>query len=110
MRLPLRAAAIVAAAVLSSPARAEAPPAGPPKCKVTSVNGKPVSIDVAVEDVSAASRPVFCKTRSRKPAEEAMIRHKVCKERGAGENVYTVTWGPRGKAETFELKALSCKS
>src|SRR4051812_7119544 len=95
------------ASTLASTAHAD----DPPKCTIVSVNGVDVSVEVDVSDVSLKGTPViFCKTRSRKPAEAAMADHKVCKAPGKGSNKYTVAYGKPGKEERFELAAFACKN
>jgi len=97
----------VLASTLASTAHAD----DPPKCTIVSVNDVDVSIDVDVSDVSLKGAPViFCKTRSRKPAEAAMAEHKVCKVAGKGSNKYTVAYGKPGKEERFQLSAFACKN
>ena len=98
---------LVFSTVVASTAFAEQPP----KCTIVKVNDADVAIEVDVGDVSLKGAPVlFCKTRSRKPAEAAMAEHKVCKQPGKGGNKYIVTWGTPGKHDRFELAAMPCKN
>ena len=79
--------------------------AEPPRCTVTKIKGKDVSIDVPV--TGKIGPDIFCKTGAQRVAKQYALDNPVCEKNNAREGTFSVTatWGSDGKLQTFELKA-----
>lgn len=75
-----------------------------PKCTITKIKDKDVSIDIAVD--AKIGPDVFCKTNAQREAKAYAKANPVCAKDDAREATFplTVTFGTSNNLKTFELK------
>jgi hypothetical protein len=93
------ATSLATLALLASTAFADSP-----RCTITKIKDKDVSLDVPVD--AKIGPEVFCKTGAQKVAKQYAVDNSVCERNNARETTFslTATWGKDGKVQTFELK------
>jgi hypothetical protein len=79
--------------------------AEPPRCRITKIKDKEVSIDVPV--TQRTGQEIFCKTSAQRVAKRYAIENPVCSPTNARESTFslTATWGDGRNDQTFELKS-----